>query len=431
MTTVSKSDLSWNSIADMKGQVEVAVAEAHERDWPRVVGTLVRATRDLDLAEDAVQDAFVSAIDAWARDGIPASPAAWLITAARRKVIDRQRREMNLTRKLPLLIVPGDDDALPPDQIPDERLRLVFTCCHPALAIEARVALTLRLVCGLETATIARLFVVPLPTMAARITRAKKKIAISGIAYRVPEAHELPERLPAVLSVVYLLFTAGHTALSGDRLVQPELTQRALDLASIIAQLMPDEPEVLGLFGLLRLSDARREARVDTKGHLVLLERQDRSRWDHAAIQEGIAAVESSLIRTRGRLPGRYVLQAAIEAVHSEAMGYEETDWPQLLCLYNLLREVAPSPIVEMNRAVVVSKLSGPDAGLAILDDLADWDGGEHYYLFAAARADLLRRLGRIAEANAEYRRALALTDNAVEQGFLLDRIEEMDLATP
>lgn len=411
----------------MSDQVEAALAEVHERDWVRVVGTLVRSTRDLDLAEDAAQDAFVAAIDAWARDGIPASPVAWLITAARRRAIDRQRREMNLTRKLPLLIVPGDDDPRRSDEIPDERLRLIFTCCHPSLAIEARVALTLRLVCGLETATIARLFVVPLPTMAARITRAKKKIAIAGIAYRVPEAHDLPTRLPAVLSVVYLLFTAGHTAPSGDRLVQPELTRRALGLASIMAQLMPEEPEVLGLFALLRLSDARREARVDTRGRLVLLERQDRSRWDQAAIREGIEAVESSLVRTRGRLPGRYALQAAIEAVHSEALGYEATDWRQLLCLYNLLREVAPSPIVEMNRAVIVSKLSGPDAGLAILDDLADWDGGEHYYLFAAARADLLRRLGRIAEANAEYRRALVLTGNAIEQGFLLDRIEETD----
>ncbi|MBA2468952.1 MAG: RNA polymerase sigma factor [Chloroflexia bacterium] len=413
----------------MKGQVEVAVAEAHEREWSRVVGTFVRSTRDLDLAEDAAQDAFVSAIDAWARDGIPASPVAWLITAARRKAIDRQRRETNPLRKLPLLIVPGDDDVLPPDEIPDEHLRLIFTCCHPALAIKVRVALTLRLVCGLETATIARLFVVPLPTMAARITRAKKKSAISGIAYRVPEAHELPKRLPAVFSVVYLLFTAGHTAPSGDRLVQPELTRWALDLASIMAQFMPEEPEVLGLFGLLRLSDARREARVDSKGHLVLVERQDRLRWDHAAIQEGIVAVESSLVRTRGRLPGRYAPQAAIEAVHSEALGYEETDWQQLLCLYNLLREVAPSPIVEMNRAVIVSKLSGPDAGLAILDDLTDWDAGKHYYLFAAARADLLRRLGRVAEANAEYRRALALTDNGIEQGFLPERIGETDMA--
>ncbi|MBA3378478.1 MAG: RNA polymerase sigma factor, partial [Chloroflexia bacterium] len=294
--------------------------------------------------------------------------------------------------------------------------------------IEGRVALALRLVCGLETAAIARLFVVPPATMAARLTRAKKKIARSGIAYRVPEARELPGRLPAVLSVIYLLFTAGHTASSGDRLMQPELTSRAIDLATIMAHLMPEEPEVLGLYALLRLSDTRREARVDAQGRLVLLENQDRSRWDAAKAREGFALVEASLRRTRGRLPGRYALQAAIEAVHMDASSYGETDWRQLLCLYNLLGEVAPSPLVDINRAVVASKLSGPDVGLSILDDLAGWDGGKHYYLFAAARADLLRRFRRFAEANAEYRRALALTDNAIEQAFLQDRIEETRL---
>lgn len=409
-------------------EVEAALADVHARDWPRVVATLVRATRDLDLAEDAAQDAFVLAIAAWARDGIPASPAAWLITAARRRAIDRQRREMNMARKLPLLIVPGDDAPAADDDIPDDRLRLIFTCCHPALAIEARVALALRLVCGLDTAAIARLFVVPAPTMAARLTRARKKIAAAGIAYRVPERHELPERLPAVLSVIYLLFTAGHTAASGVRLVQPELTSRALDLSAIMAHLMPEEPEVLGLYALLRLSDARREGRVDAQGRLVLLEHQDRSRLDAAKTREGLAMVETSLRRTRGRLPGRYALQAAIEAVHMEAPRYAETDWRQLLCLYNLLREAAPSPLVDINRAVVVSKLTGPDAGLSMLDDLANWDAGKHYYLFAAVRADLLRRLRRFAEANAEYRRALALTDNAIEQAFLQDRIEETRL---
>jgi RNA polymerase sigma-70 factor (ECF subfamily) len=405
-------------------EIEIALAEVHARDWSRVVGTLVRSTRDLDLAEDATQDAFLSAIDAWKRDGVPDSPSAWLITAARRKVIDRQRREMTLARKLPLLIVPdadGDDDV--PDGIADDRLRLIFTCCHPAIALDSRVALALRLVCGLETAAIARLFVVPLPTMAARMTRAKKKIAAAGIAYRVPEQRELPERLPGVLSVIYLLFTAGHTAASGDRLTQPELTRRALDLATLMANLMPEEPDVLGLFALLRLSDARRDTRVYPDGRLMLLEDQDRSRWDEVAIREGIDAVERSIQRTRGRLPGKYALQAAIEAVHMESPTYAETDWPQLLALYNLLREVSPSPIVEINRAVVVSKLDGPGAGLTMLDTLADWDGGKHYYLFAAARADLLRRLGRFEEARSEYRRALTLTDNAVEREFLETRI--------
>lgn len=410
--------------SEVEATLEAALAEAHARDWPRVVATIVRATRDLDLAEDAVQDAFESAIDAWGRDGIPDSPAAWLITTARRKAIDRQRREMNLARKLPLLIVPGDDERSI-DDIPDERLRLIFTCCHPAIAIEGRVALALRLVCGLETAVIARLFVVPPTTMAARLTRAKKKIARSGIAYRVPEARELPGRLPAVLSVIYLLFTAGHTSPAGDRLMQPELTSRAIDLATIMAHLMPEEPEVLGLYALLRLSDSRREARVDAQGRLVLLENQDRSRWDVAKTCDGLAMVEASLRQTRGRLPGRYALQATIEAVHMEASNYSETDWQQLLCLYNLLRKVAPSPLVDINRAVVASKLSGPDTGLSMLDDLADWDGGKHYYLFAAVRADLLRRLGRLAEANDEYCRAFGLTGNVMEQAFLRDRIVE------
>lgn len=413
----------------MSRQVEVAVAEAYEREWPRVVSALVPATRDLDLAEDAAQDAFVAAISDWERNGIPASPIAWLITTGRRKAIDRQRRETTLARKLPLLVVP-DGDAEPDDDLPDERLRLIFTCCHPALSMEARVALALRLICGLETNAIARLFVVPASTMAARITRAKKKIAVAGIAYRVPSRNELPERLPAVLSVIYLLFTAGHTAPRGEMLMVPELVRRALDLARMMVRLMPEEPEVLGLYALLRLSNARGEARLDATGRLVLLENQDRNRWDSAAIRDGLAAVEAALARTRGQVPGRYALQAAIEAVHMEAPSYLETDWRQLLCLYDLLCEIAPSPIVEMNRAVVVSKLSGPDAGLAILDDLANWDAGKHYYLFAAARADLLRRLGRFAEANAEYCRALVFTANTIERGYLLDRIEETDTAS-
>lgn len=409
----------------MPGQVEAALADAHAREWSRVVATLVRATRDFDLAEDAAQDAFLTAIDAWARDGIPASPVAWLITTARRKALDRLRRQSTLTRKLPLLIVPGDDE--PGDDFPDDRLRLVFTCCHPAIALEARVALALRLVCGLETAAIARLFLVPLPTMAARITRAKAKIVLAGIAYRVPDHDELPGRLPAVMSVIYLLFTAGHTAYAGDRLVETELVRRALELATITAQLLPDEPEVLGLYALLRLSDARRAARVDADDRLVLLERQDRTRWDAVAIQEGVNAVVAALGQTRGSVPGPYALQAAIEAVHMESASYAETDWRQLLGLYDLLRQVAPSPIVELNRAVVVARLAGPEEALDLVDGLESWRGGTQYYLLAAARADLLRRLGRFEEASGEYQRALALTDNTVEQRFLRDRLAGLD----
>ncbi len=411
----------------MNEAVEVALASAHEQYWSRVTGTLAREMRDLDLAEEAAQDAFVTALEAWQRSGIPEHQLAWLLTVARRKALDRIRREATLARKLPQLIVPDDDDFATddPDHFPDDQLRLLFTCCHPAIAPEARVALALRMVCGLETATVARLFIVPLPTMAARITRAKKKIASAGIAYRVPRPDELPSRLPAVLSTIYLLFTAGHTAPAGPNLVSPELVRRSLALARLLSALMPDEPEVLGLFALLRLSDARRETRVDGRGRLLLLEDQDRSRWDRVAIGEGVATLERSLGLTRGRLPGRYVLQAAIEAVHLDAPSYDETDWPQLLALYVLLREVAPSPLVDLNQAVVLAKVAGPEAGLAALDGLADWRGGEQYYLYAAARADVLRLLGRTQDALGEYRRARSLTSNEAERAFLETRIAE------
>jgi RNA polymerase sigma-70 factor (ECF subfamily) len=329
---------------------------------------------------------------------------------------------------LPLLIVPEGEADDPPgaDPFTDDQLRLIFTCCHPAIAPEARVALSLRLICGLETAAIARLFIVPVPTMAARITRAKKKIAAAGIAYRVPDRDELPARLPTVLSTIYLLFTAGHTAPSGESLTSPELSWRALDLARLVCTLMPGEPEVLGLFALIRLSDSRRATRTDERGRLILLADQDRSRWDRSAIAEGTAALERSLAMTRGPLPGAFALQGAIEAVHLEATSFDETDWRQLDALYGLLHDVAPSPLVRLNRAVVVAKLAGPEAALDELDRIRGWSGGSHYHLRAMTQAELLRQSGRMDEAAAEYSKALALPQNDAERAFIVERLAEI-----
>lgn len=408
--------------------VDAALAEAWEHGWPRVIGRLVRETRDLDLAEDATQDAFVTAMETWTRDGVPVNPSAWLMVVARRKVLDRQRRTTTLARKLPLLIVPPDDDEA--DAINawhDDQLRLIFTCCHPTLAPEQRVALALRLICGLDTATIARLFLVPESTMAARLTRGRRKIATAGIAWRVPDPVEMPERLQAVLDTVYLLFTAGHTRPIGEDLLDPVLLDRSESLARLIANLLPDQPAALGLLALIRLSNARRDVRKDDLGRLVLLEDQDRTRWDAAAIAEGVAVLERSLTLSRFGLPERYALQAAIEAVHLEASTYDQTDWPQLFALYTLLDAVAPSPLVKLNRVVVLSRLQGAQAGLAALDTLDVGTGSNLAAPIAVARADLLRRAENWPAAADAYHRAIALTDNDVQRAFLHDRLREMD----
>ncbi len=405
------------------------MAEAHRREWAFVLAATARVTRDLDAAEECVQDAYVAALDAWARQGVPRNPGAWLTTAARHRALDTLRRNRTLRTKLPLLIVPdqapGEDaEAVEGrDVIADDRLRLIFTCCHPALAREAQVALTLRLVCGLSTAEIAKAFVVSEPTMAARVTRAKKKISAARIAYRVPEAAELPDRLDAVLTVIHLLFTTGHTDPHGAGLVRPELVERSIALARLLRELMPDEPEVCGLLALLLITDARRAARTDARGRLQLLEHQDRSLWDAAAIAEGGQLVIDAL---RCGRPGRFALQAAIAAVHAEAPSYAATDWPQLRTLYDRLLRAWPSPVVALNRAVVIAMTGGPAAALAEVG-LLEQDGRlDGYRYLPATKADLLRRLGRLAEARRAYQDALALTENSAERAFLEGRIAEM-----
>jgi RNA polymerase sigma-70 factor, ECF subfamily len=423
-------------------EVSAAVAEAHRREWAFVLAATARVARDIDVAEECVQDAYVAALGAWSRHGVPRNPGAWLTTTARRRALDVQRRDRTLRSKLPLLIEPdsfsvtdhkpagpeaagvaaGDDGD---DVIADDRLRLVFTCCHPALAREAQVALTLRLVCGLSTAEIAQAFLVTEPTMAARVTRAKKKISAARIPYRVPGPAELPDRLDAVLTVLHLLYTTGHTAPAGPDLVRADLVERAIGLARMLRELMPDEPEVRGLLALLLLTDARRATRRTADGRLLLLEEQDRSRWDRPAIAEGTALVTGAL-RGRPGPAGRFVLQAAIAAVHAEAPSYGETDWPQLLRLYGELLKAWPTPVVELNRAVAHAMVDGPEAGLADIEALERDGRLAGYRYLPAARADLLRRLGRDQDAAQAYRAALGLTENAAERAFLAGRIAEI-----
>ncbi|MFC5006565.1 RNA polymerase sigma factor [Dactylosporangium cerinum] len=385
-----------------------------------MLAATVRIARDLDLAEECVQDAYVAAMDAWLRQGVPANPGAWLTVAAQRRALNAHKRAATLRSKLPLLVVPDADEPEPPDEIPDDRLRLVFTCCHPALAREAQLAITLRLVCGLTTAEIARAFLVSEPTMAARVTRAKKKIAAAAIPYRVPPLEDLPDRLDAVLTVVHLVFTTGHAAPTGSDLLRPDLVERAIDLARTLCALMPDEREAQGLLALMLLHDARRATRVGADGRLLLLEEQDRTRWDTAQIADGLRLVRGAL---RGGRPGRFALQAAIAAVYTEAATYAGTDWRQLRGLYDLLLHAWPSPVVALNRAVVVAMADGPAAALPLLDALAEDSRLAGYHYLPAARADLLRRLDRIPEAEAAYRTAIALCDNAVERAFLESRL--------
>jgi RNA polymerase sigma-70 factor (ECF subfamily) len=384
-----------------------------------VLAATVRVTRDLDLAEECVQDAFAKALVTWAADGVPRNPGAWLTTASRNRALDVIRREATLRAKLPLLVMdPPDED----DGFPDDRLRLVFTCCHPALAPEAQVALTLRLLCGLSTAEVARAFLVSEPTMAARITRAKKKIAHAHIPYRVPDEEDLPDRIDAVLAAIHLLFSTGHTAPVGDLLVRDDLVGRALDLTKMLRSLLP-RPEVEGLLALILLTDARRATRVDAAGRLLLLEQQDRTRWDQQQIAEGLALVRGALTPD----PGRYALQAAIAAVHAEAPSYQETDWREVVGLYDLLLRRWPSPVVRLNRAVAVGMAAGAQAGLDALDPLGAEPALATYGYLPAARADFLRRLGRYDEARTSYEEALLLTENSVERRFLAERLSDLE----
>jgi RNA polymerase sigma-70 factor (ECF subfamily) len=400
-----------------------AVADAHRHEWAFVLAATVRVTGDLDIAEECVQDAYAQALRRW-RTGVPDNPAAWLTTVARRRALDIRRRDATLRRKLPLLLTGSADDEPPGENEPfaDERLRLIFTCCHPALAEPARVALTLRLLCGLTTAEVARAFLVSEPTMAARITRAKKKIATARIPYRVPPAAELPHRVEGVLTVLHLLFSTGHTAPAGSDLVRGDLVDRALDLARMLRELLPADAEVAGLLGLILLTDARRATRTGPDGRLVLLADQDRSRWDTAAIAEGAALVRESL--TGGA--GRFGLLGAIAAVHAETQRWADTDWREVVALYGLLLRVWPSPVVALNRAAAIGFAHGPAAGLTALDELTGDPRLAGYGYLAAARADFLRQLGRTDEAVSAYSEAILLTENAVERGFLADRLAEL-----
>jgi RNA polymerase sigma-70 factor (ECF subfamily) len=407
--------------------VAAAVADAHRREWAFVLAATVRVTRDIDVAEECVQEAFAAALTEWRDRGVPSRPGAWLTTVARRRALNVLRHSGVERRHLPLLV----EEAVAPDPrddgahgYPDDRLRLVVTCCHPALDRPAQVALTLRLLCGLTTAEVARAFLVSEPTMAARITRAKKKIAVARIPYRVPPPAELPTRVDAVLAVVHLLFTTGHTTPAGEDLVRADLVERALQLCRMLRALLPRDPAVAGLLALLVLTDARRATRTGEDGRLLLLEEQDRARWDGAAIAEGVALVREAL---RARPPSRYALQAAIAAVHAEAPSWEATDWTEVVALYGVLAQVWPSPVVALNRAVAVGFASGPAAGLAALDALATEPQLAGYGYLPAARADLLRRLGRVAEARLAYTEALHLTDNAVERRFLAGRLAGLE----
>jgi RNA polymerase sigma factor (sigma-70 family) len=405
-------------------EVSAAVADAHRREWAFVLAATVRVTRDIDLAEECVQEAYAQALTAWSWQGIPARPGAWLTTTARRRALDVLRRQATLERKLPLLIEPVGN-AIEPEAgestaFPDDRLRLIFTSCHPALSLEAQVALTLRLLCGLTTTEVARAFLVSEPTMSARLTRAKKKIAAARIPYRVPSPEELPSRTGAALTVVHLLFTTGHTAPSGSALTRTDLVQRALDIARMLHELLPKDPEVSGLLGLILLSDSRRATRLDSAGQLTLLSDQDRGQWDRAAIEQGCALAR---IAVRGRPAGRFALQAAIAAVHAEAPAWDATDWAEIVGLYDLLLERWPSPVVALNRAAAIGFGLGPQAGLAALDALGAEPQLAGYAYLPAARADALRRLGRDEQARLAYAEALLLTDNEVERDYLSGRL--------
>ena len=406
-----------------------AVDAVYRSDWGRIVATLIRVVGDFDLAEEAAQEAFAAAVEQWPAVGVPAVPRAWIIQTARHKAIDRIRRRVRFAEKVDeyAALGPGPSVEAPdfdPGEIPDDRLRLIFTCCHPALALEVQVALTLRTLGGLETDEIARVFLVPPATMAQRLVRAKGKIRDARIPYTVPETSDMPTRLDAVLTVIYLVFTEGYAATRGRELVRTDLCAEAIRLGRLVWMLMAPAPpsEVTGLLALMLLHDSRSAARLDEAGDVVLLEAQDRARWNHAQIAEALPLVEEAL---RGG-PGPFALQAAIAALHCQAARADDTDWPQIVRLYEVLERAQPTPIVSLNRAIALAMVEGPKAALAIIDALAATGDLDRYHLLHAARADMLRRLGAADEAAQSYARALALVTNDAERRFLKRRLREV-----
>jgi len=405
------------------------VEAVYRSDWGRIVAALITLVGDFDLAEESAQEAFTAAVDQWQVSGVPEFPRAWIIQTARHKAIDRLRREARFEEKLESYAVSGlvrtiEEPDYDSPEIPDDRLRLIFTCCHPALAPEAQVALTLRTLCGLETDEIARAFLIPPVTMAQRLVRAKRKIRDAGIPYMVPETKDLAARLDAVLTVIYLVFNEGYAATRGGPLVRTDLCAEAIRLGRLLRSLIGPQPpaEVTALVALMLLHDARRDARINEDGDLVILEEQDRSRWDHRQIAEALPLVNEAF---RGG-PGPFSLQAAIVAVHCQAARAQDTDWPQIVRLYDLLERAQPSPIVSLNRAVAVAMVEGPQAGLVLVDAIASTSDLDNYHLLHAVRADLLRRIGSSAEAAKSYQRALALVTNDSERRFLERRLREV-----